>query len=167
MAASETAGAQPMIIKKYANRRLYNTQSSSYITLEDLAKMTREGVDFQVLDAKTGNDITHPILTQIIMDEEASGEQMLPVSFLRQLIGMYGNSMQSMMPPIWKPRWKTSAPIRQNCRKRSAPDSGGSAGSPMLCQAGRNQHGDVQAAASAFMPPLRAKPAAPLSRSRR
>lgn len=88
-----------IVIKKYANRRLYNTDSSSYITLEHLAGMTREGVDFQVIDAKTGADITHQILTQIIMDEEtAGGSQMLPVSFLRDLIGMYGNSMQSMIP---------------------------------------------------------------------
>ena len=92
-------GNAPIIIKKYANRRLYNTSSSSYITLDDLARMTREDADFQVLDAKTGNDITHAILTQIIMDEEAHGEQMLPVSFLRQLISMYGNQMQAMMPP--------------------------------------------------------------------
>ncbi len=92
------AAGDAIIIKKYANRRLYNTASSSYITLEDLAKMVRENVEFQVLDAKTGDDITHSILTQIIMDEEANGGQMLPVSFLRQLIGMYGNSMQAMMP---------------------------------------------------------------------
>ena len=99
MAAKSASGEGPIIIKKYANRRLYNTHSSSYITLDDLSHMTREGLDFQVLDAKTGADITHSILTQIIMDEEASGgEQMLPVSFLRQLIGMYGNSMQSLMP---------------------------------------------------------------------
>ena len=96
-AASGEAG-DAIIIKKYANRRLYNTASSSYITLEDLARMVRENVEFQVLDAKTGDDITHSILTQIIMDEEANGGQMLPVSFLRQLIGMYGNSMQAMMP---------------------------------------------------------------------
>lgn len=96
--ASSESGEQPIIIKKYANRRLYNTKSSSYITLDDLARMTREGVDFQVLDAKTGNDITHAILTQIIMEEEANGEQLLPVSFLRNLIGMYGNSMQALMP---------------------------------------------------------------------
>ena len=87
-----------IVIKKYANRRLYNTASSSYITLEDLAKMVRDNVEFVVFDAKTGDDITHSILTQIIMDEEANGGQMLPVSFLRQLIGMYGNSMQSLMP---------------------------------------------------------------------
>lgn len=96
-AASGEAG-DAIIIKKYANRRLYNTATSSYITLEDLAKMVRENIEFQVLDAKTGDDITHSILTQIIMDEEANGGQMLPVSFLRQLIGMYGNSMQAMMP---------------------------------------------------------------------
>ncbi|HOB14538.1 MAG TPA: polyhydroxyalkanoate synthesis repressor PhaR [Novosphingobium sp.] len=93
------AKGETVVIKKYANRRLYNTQSSSYITLEHLSKMTRDGVEFKVLDAKTGADITHQILTQIIMEEEtASGEQMLPVSFLRQLIGMYGNSMQSLVP---------------------------------------------------------------------
>lgn len=99
MAKGEGGPGDPIIIKKYANRRLYNTSSSSYITLDDLARMTREGVEFQVLDAKTGSDITHSILTQIIMDEEASGtEQLLPISFLRQLISMYGNSMQALMP---------------------------------------------------------------------
>ncbi len=98
MANKNAAENGPVIVKKYANRRLYNTSSSSYITLEDLAGMVRDNVDFQVLDAKTGEDITHSILTQIIMDEETHGEQMLPVSFLRQLISMYGNSMQAMMP---------------------------------------------------------------------
>ena len=99
MAKRSTDDDGAIIIKKYANRRLYNTGTSSYITLDDLAKMTREGIDFKVLDAKTGEDITHTILTQIIMEEESSGgEQMLPIGFLRQLISMYGNSMQSMMP---------------------------------------------------------------------
>ena len=76
MAGKEARDGEPIIIKKYANRRLYNTQSSSYITLDDLARMTREGIDFLVLDAKTGADITHQILTQIIMEEESHGEQM-------------------------------------------------------------------------------------------
>ncbi|GAA4038249.1 polyhydroxyalkanoate synthesis repressor PhaR [Parerythrobacter jejuensis] len=98
MASKKTETGGTVVIKKYANRRLYNTQSSSYITLDDLAAMTREGIDFQVVDAKSGDDITHSILTQIIMEEEASGKQMLPVSFLRDLISMYGNSMQAMMP---------------------------------------------------------------------
>jgi polyhydroxyalkanoate synthesis repressor PhaR len=96
--SQKSGEADTVIIKKYANRRLYNTRSSSYITLEHLSVMTREGVDYKVLDAKTGADITHQILTQIIMEEEASGEQMLPVNFLRQLISMYGNSMQSLIP---------------------------------------------------------------------
>ncbi|MGX7895262.1 polyhydroxyalkanoate synthesis repressor PhaR [Tsuneonella sp. HG222] len=98
MASAQQASEDRVVVKKYANRRLYNTKSSSYITLDDLAKMTRDGTDFVVLDAKTGGDITHQILTQIIMDEESNGEQMLPISFLRQLISMYGNSMQAMMP---------------------------------------------------------------------
>ena len=124
-AATGEAG-DAIIIKKYANRRLYNTASSSYITLEDLARMVRENVEFQVLDAKTGDDITHAILTQIIMDEEASGgQQMLPVSFLRQLIGMYGNSMQAMMPSYLE---ASMANFRDNQTKiREAFDKGLSA----------------------------------------
>ena len=85
-------------IKKYANRRLYDTESSTYITLDRLAEMTREGREFEVLDAKTGEDITRHVLTQIIVDEEARGSTMLPVNFLKQLIGLYGNSMQGMVP---------------------------------------------------------------------
>ena len=96
--ADATSDDDTVIIKKYANRRLYNTRSSSYITLEHLAAMTREGINYKVLDAKSGTDITHTILTQIIMEEETNGEQMLPVNFLRELIGMYGNSMQSLIP---------------------------------------------------------------------
>ena len=87
-----------VIIKKYANRRLYDTESSSYITLERLAEMVRQKREFKVIDAKSGDDITHSVLTQIIMDEEARGTTMLPVNFLRQLIGMYGDQMQSMVP---------------------------------------------------------------------
>lgn len=98
MSKRDAKPGDPITIKMYANRRLYNTGTSSYITLEDLAGMTREGVDFVVVDAKSGEDITHSILTQIIMEEESSGTQMLPVSFLRDLISMYGNSMQALMP---------------------------------------------------------------------
>lgn len=89
----------PVVVKKYANRRLYNTETSAYITLDHLARMTREGREFQVLDARTDEDITHSVLTQIIMDEESRGaQQMLPPAFLRQLIAMYGDSMQSVIP---------------------------------------------------------------------
>ena len=90
--------AQPVVIKKYANRRLYNTETSSYITLDHLATMTREGRDFQVFDARSGDDITRSVLTQIVMEEESTGQTMLPVPFLRQIIAMYGDSMQSMVP---------------------------------------------------------------------
>ena len=90
--------ADKVTIKKYANRRLYDTESSSYITLDRLAAMIREGRDFEVVDAKTGEDITHQVLTQIIVDEESRGSTMLPVNFLRQLIGLYGGQMQGAVP---------------------------------------------------------------------
>lgn len=89
----------PVVVKKYANRRLYNTESSSYITLDTLAEMVRGGRDFVVYDAKTGDDITRSVLTQIIVDEEnKGGRAMLPTGFLRQLIGFYGDSMQNVVP---------------------------------------------------------------------
>jgi polyhydroxyalkanoate synthesis repressor PhaR len=90
---------QPTIIKKYANRRLYNTGSSAYVTLEDLGRMVQGGEDFVVVDAKTGEDITRSVLTQIIFEQEAKdGQSLLPVSFLRQLIRFYGDSMQMLVP---------------------------------------------------------------------
>jgi polyhydroxyalkanoate synthesis repressor PhaR len=90
--------APPVVVKKYANRRLYNTESSSYITLENLAEMIRSGRDFVVYDAKTNEDITRQVLTQIIVEEEGKGAAMLPTSFLRQLIGFYGEDMQGLVP---------------------------------------------------------------------
>ncbi len=96
--AEQSPQAQPIVVKKYANRRLYNTESSSYITLDTLAEMVREGRDFVVYDAKTGDDITRSVLTQIIVEEESKGRAMLPTGFLRQLIGFYGNSMQGLVP---------------------------------------------------------------------
>jgi len=87
-----------VVVKKYANRRLYNTESSSYITLDTLADMVRQGRDFVVYDAKTGDDITRSVLTQIIVEEESKGSNLLPTGFLRQLIGFYGDSMQSVVP---------------------------------------------------------------------
>lgn len=96
--AAAAADAQPIIIKKYANRRLYDTESSSYITLDHLSQMTRAGREFKVVDAKSGDDITHNVLTQIIVEEENRGTTLLPVSFLRQLISMYGDQMQAMVP---------------------------------------------------------------------
>src|SRR6476619_7899549 len=88
----------PVVVKKYANRRLYNTETSSYITLDNLADMVRQGRDFVVYDAKTGEDITRGVLTQIIVEQEAKGRALLPTAFLRQLIGFSGDQMQSMVP---------------------------------------------------------------------
>jgi polyhydroxyalkanoate synthesis repressor PhaR len=90
---------QPTIIKKYANRRLYHTGTSTYVTLEDLARMVRAGEDFQVFDAKSGEDITHSVLTQIIFEQEnKEGQNLLPVTVLRQLIRFYGDSLQALVP---------------------------------------------------------------------
>jgi polyhydroxyalkanoate synthesis repressor PhaR len=94
----KAAGKPPVVVKKYANRRLYNTATSSYVTLEDLAGMIKEGGDFVVYDAKTGEDITRSVLTQIIVEQEQKGQNLLPISFLRQLIGFYGDSMQFLVP---------------------------------------------------------------------
>ncbi len=98
--ASKGDDGDTIIIKKYANRRLYNTQTSKYITLDFLAELTRKEQDFKVVDARTGEDITHNVLTQIIMEEESNGQNLLPVNFLKQIISMYGNSMQGMVPPF-------------------------------------------------------------------
>lgn len=145
------AKGDTVIIKKYANRRLYNTQSSSYITLEHLAKMTREGLEFKVLDAKTGVDITHQILTQIIMEEESStGEQMLPVNFLRQLIGMYGNSMQSLVPHYLEASMDN---FRSNQAKLREAFEASLGNNPLAKLAQRNLE-MFKAAASAFVPGL-------------
>lgn len=89
---------EPTVIKKYANRRLYDTGSSTYVTLEDLAEMVKAGEDFQVQDAKTGEDITRSVLTQIIVEQESKGPNLLPATFLRQLIRFYGDSVQALVP---------------------------------------------------------------------
>src|SRR6188472_2124287 len=89
---------KPTVIKKYANRRLYHTGTSSYVTLEDLAKMVRLGEDFLVYDAKSGDDITRSVLTQIIVEQEGKGQNLLPISFLKQLIGFYGDNLQFLVP---------------------------------------------------------------------
>lgn len=150
-------GEGAIIIKKYANRRLYNTESSSYITLEHLAAMTREGREFKVVDAKTDEDITHNILTQIIMEEEGRGEQpMLPVNFLRQLIAMYGDSMQAMVPGYLEASMDS---FRRNQAQFKSAVEGAFAGSPFAEMAKRNI-AMFEAATSAFKP-ADAAPASP------
>ena len=106
-----------VVVKKYANRRLYNTESSSYITLDTLAEMVREGRDFVVFDAKTGDDITRSVLTQIIVEEENKGRAMLPTGFLRQLIGFYGDSVQTLVPKYLEQALSTFAHQQEQMRE--------------------------------------------------
>ena len=98
MSAAKKKQDKPTIVKKYANRRLYDTGRSSYVTLEDLYDMVKEGHDFVVIDAKSGEDLTKPVLTQIIVEKESKGENVLPLNFLKQIIGFYGNAMQPLLP---------------------------------------------------------------------
>jgi polyhydroxyalkanoate synthesis repressor PhaR len=98
MTSKKSDDQDRIVIKKYANRRLYNTATSSYVTLDHLSQMVKENTDFVVYDAKSGEDITRPVLTQIIVEEENKGQNLLPISFLRQLIGFYGDSLQGLVP---------------------------------------------------------------------
>jgi polyhydroxyalkanoate synthesis repressor PhaR len=137
-----------VIIKKYANRRLYNTETSSYITLDHLAAMTRQGREFKVVDAKTDEDITHNVLTQIIMEEESRGQTMLPVNFLRQLISMYGDSMQAMVPGYLEAAMEG---LRRNQAQFKTAVEGAFANSPFAEIAKRNM-AMFEAATAAFKP---------------
>lgn len=150
-------GGGAVVIKKYANRRLYNTESSSYITLEHLAAMTREGREFKVVDAKTDEDITHNVLTQIIMEEESRGQTLLPVSFLRQLIALYGDSMQALVPGYLEASMES---FRRNQAQFKTAVEGAFAGSPFAEIAKRNME-MFEAAANAFKPAAAPKPASP------
>jgi polyhydroxyalkanoate synthesis repressor PhaR len=142
-------GDGTVVIKKYANRRLYDTGSSSYITLDHLAAMTRAGRDFKVVDAKTDEDITHSVLTQIIMEAEGRGEApMLPVNFLRQLIALYGDSMQAMVPGYLEASMDS---FRRNQAQFKSAVEGAFAGSPFEALAKRNL-AMFEAAANAFKP---------------
>jgi polyhydroxyalkanoate synthesis repressor PhaR len=116
--AGQAANEAPVVVKKYANRRLYNTESSSYITLDNLADMVRAGRDFVVYDARSGEDITRSVLTQIIVEEENKGRALLPTAFLRQLIGFYGDSLGGMVPRYLEQTM--SAIARQQAQVREA-----------------------------------------------
>jgi polyhydroxyalkanoate synthesis repressor PhaR len=148
MAASGT-GDNIVTIKKYANRRLYNTESSSYITLEHLAEMVRQKREFKVVDAKTGEDITRPVLAQIIMDEEQRGETMLPVNFLRQLIGLYGNSMQGAVPQYLEASLEA---FQRNQSQLSEAMAGALAANPFAEMARRNMEMFAAAAGGGAAP---------------
>jgi polyhydroxyalkanoate synthesis repressor PhaR len=132
MADSQEPGgasqAERVVIKKYANRRLYNTASSSYVTLEHLADMVKKGVDFVVYDAKTNEDITRTVLTQIIFEEESQGQSLLPIQFLRQLISFYGNSLQAFLPSYLELSLASFAKQQEQLRAQLAAFTPGAAG---------------------------------------
>lgn len=136
-------------IKKYANRRLYDTRRSTYITLDDLAAMVREGREFRVVDARSEEDITRTVLTQIIMDAEQTDQTMLPVSFLRQLITLYGDSMQGLVPGYLE---ASMSSFRENQQKFRTALEGALAGNPLAEIAKRNL-AMFEAATAAFRPP--------------
>ncbi|CAN5653927.1 polyhydroxyalkanoate synthesis repressor PhaR [soil metagenome] len=116
MADKHVKADQPIVIKKYANRRLYNTAKSSYVTLDHLAQMVRDGQDFVVNDAKSGEDITRGVLAQIIFEEEAKGQTMLPANFLRQLIRLYGDTLQGFVPAYLEASMETFARNQEKMR---------------------------------------------------
>jgi polyhydroxyalkanoate synthesis repressor PhaR len=148
MAKSKAADGDLVTIKKYANRRLYDTERSCYITLDDLGAMVRDGRDFRVVDAKSGEDITHNVLTQIIMDEETRGETLLPVNFLRHLIGMYGDKMQSMVPQYLEASMTAFRKNQQDVRTAFE----GALGTNPIAELARRNLEMFQQAAGAFIP---------------
>jgi polyhydroxyalkanoate synthesis repressor PhaR len=121
-------GGDRVVIKKYANRRLYNTASSSYVTLEHLSEMVKDGVDFLVFDAKTNEDITRSVLTQIIFEEESRGQNLLPIQFLRQLIRFYGDQMQSFVPSYLEMSLEAFARQQETMQKQMSGALGGQQG---------------------------------------
>jgi len=153
--AASGSGDDPIIIKKYANRRLYDTESSSYITLERLAELVRQKREFKVVDAKSGDDITRSVLAQIIMDEESRGATMLPVNFLRQLIGLYGGQMQGLVPQYLEASLET---LQRNQSQLRDALAGAFTANPFADLARRNME-MFQAAAGAAAPA--SKPAEP------
>jgi polyhydroxyalkanoate synthesis repressor PhaR len=130
--------SRPVIIKKYANRRLYNTDTSTYVTLEDLAEMVRAERDFVVFDAKSGEELTHAVLTQIIVEQESRGTNLLPIGFLRQLIRFYGDSMQKLVPSYLEFSLDSFTRQQDQYRRRFANNFGTAAFEAMQDQVRKN-----------------------------
>ena len=148
--AAEAPASPPVVVKKYANRRLYNTESSSYVTLEDLAAMVRQGRDFVVFDAKSGDDITRGVLTQIIVEQEGKGAHLLPTQFLRQLIGVYGGPVEALVPQYLEGAMAAFA-RQQDQLRRTMQDSMGALPGP-LAEMGKQNMAMFERAMSLFSP---------------
>jgi len=164
--SSGGADAEPIIIKKYANRRLYNTATSSYVTLDHLCQMVKQETEFTVRDAKTGEDITHQVLTQIIVEEESKGQNLLPIGFLRQLIRLYDDSMQSLVPRYLELTMENFGQNQERMRSRIDEAFGGVFPMAEFEEMGRQNMAAFQKALNMFSPlgageGRAAKPAAP------
>ena len=160
------ATVPPVVVKKYANRRLYNTEASTYVTLDDLAKMVRQGRDFVVYDAKTGDDITRSVLTQIIVEEESKGGQnLLPTAFLRQLIGYYGDNLQGLVPRYLEFAMASFARQQDQMRRTVEQTMGGfmpfPSSFPGLEEMGKQNMAMMERAMSLFAPFARREDGAP------
>jgi polyhydroxyalkanoate synthesis repressor PhaR len=149
---SKAVPKQPVVVKKYANRRLYNTESSSYITLDNLAEMIRAGRDFVVYDAKSGDDITRGVLTQIIVEEEGKGQNLLPTEFLRQLIGFYGGSMQGLVPKYLEQAMAAFSDQQEQMRAAMQKTMGGIFPFSNMEEVGRQNIAMMERAFSMFAP---------------
>ncbi|HZD25233.1 MAG TPA: polyhydroxyalkanoate synthesis repressor PhaR [Alphaproteobacteria bacterium] len=151
--AETTAGDEsPITIKKYANRRLYNTATSSYVTLDHLSQMVKDGKDFVVYDAKSGEDITRSVLTQIIFEEEAKGQNLLPISFLRKLITFYGDNLQAMLPRYLEMSMEMFSRNQEQMRDYMSQAFGDSALFRQMEEVGRQNMAMFQQAMSMFAP---------------
>ncbi len=143
---------ESVTIKKYANRRLYNTATSSYITLDHLSEMVKEGTDFVVYDAKSGEDITHAVLTQIIVEEETKGGNLLPIQFLRQLIKFYGDNLQSFLPSYLEMSMDAFARNQEKMREQMRGAFGAAPGYAMFEETARQNMALFEQAMKMFSP---------------
>ncbi len=157
---SGSSESEPIVIKKYANRRLYNTATSSYVTLDHLCQMVKDGQEFVVHDAKSGENITHQVLTQIIVDEEAKGHNLLPIAFLRQLIRLYDDSLQAFVPRYLECSMDNFTRNQGRMREQMEKSFGGKLPFTELEEMGRQNMALFQRAMSMFTPFSEA-PAAP------
>jgi polyhydroxyalkanoate synthesis repressor PhaR len=161
----EQKALPPIVVKKYANRRLYNTDTSSYVTFDDLAAMVRDGRDFVVYDAKSGEDLTRSVLTQIIVEQEGKGQNMLPISVLRQLIGLYGDNLQSLVPRYLEAAMASFTQQQEQMRDTLTKTMGGfmpfPAGVPNMQEVGKQNIAMMERAMSLFTPFARREENAP------
>lgn len=146
------SGNNATVIKKYANRRLYNTATSSYVTLDYLSEMVKNGEDFVVYDAKSGDDITHSVLTQIIFEEESKGQNLLPIQFLRQLIKFYGDNLQSFIPSYLEMSMDAFAKNQEEMRARMRDTFGNAPGYAVFDETIRKNMELYQQAMKMFSP---------------